>query len=147
MSTVPVTPAPAETAQQKFQSFLTNFGKVLENIANGVVNVAEQEAPVIAPLLPPMIGQQLTTVLSAAAAQVAAADAKYAQIGASDVPFGVKVAEAVAVGGAGVIAIAAQAGLSISATGLPAFFGAAYQIASVLNLKNITAAPTPPASS
>lgn len=144
MATAPATPSPAPN---QFESFLTNFGKALENIANAAVNIAQQEAPVITPLLPPAIGAQFTTVLSAAAQQVAAADAKYAALGQSDVPFGVKVAEAIAIGGGGVLAIAAQAGLVISEGGLTTLFTAAYNAASVLNLKSITSAPaTPPAS-
>jgi hypothetical protein len=148
MSTAPIVPVvPAkQTQQQKFESFWTNFGAILKNIANAAVNIAQEEAPIIEPLLPPAIGAALAKVLSAAATQVGYADAKYAAIEGSDVPFGVKVAEAVAVGGAGVLAIAAVAGLEISSTQLPQFFGAAFQIASVLNLANITAAPAAPAA-
>lgn len=142
MSTTP-TPVPATPKPNKFESFLTKFGEILKNIANVAVNVAEAEAPVIEPLLPPAAEAGFVKILTAAATQVAAADAKYAAIGASDVPFSVKVAEAVAVGGIGVLAIAAQAGYTVADGQLVTLFSAAGQAASVLNFTGLTNAPSP----
>jgi hypothetical protein len=140
MSTAPVTPAPAEN---KFESFLTKFGHDLEAIGNAGVNIAVEELPSVAPMLPPALGKELTTVVTFAAQQVAAVDAKYTAIGNSNVPFGVKVAEAVATGGMGAIALAAQAGFTLPTANLGLFFAGAGQIASSLNLTNVTAAPVP----
>lgn len=149
MSTA-ATPAPTpvkETGQQKFESFMTKFGDVLKNIANVGVNIAEEAAPSIEALLPPVYAASFAKILSAAASQVAAVDVKYTAIGASTVPYAVKVAEAVAVGGEGVLAIAAQAGFTLNSTNLLSFFSAAGTIAGSLNLANITATPVvPPAA-
>lgn len=144
MSTAPVTPAPSKL--NGFESFFTKFGTVLKDIANVAVNIGEQEAAVIEPLLPPTIAAGLAKVLSAAATQVAAADAKYAAIGQSNVPYAVKVAEAVAVGGEGILALATQAGLTIASGQLSQFIGAAGTIASTINLTGLTNAPVPQVS-
>jgi hypothetical protein len=143
MSTAPV-PVPAAPKPNKFESFLTKFGDILKNIGNVAVNVAEQEAPVVLPLIPPAAQPGFLKILSFAATQVAAVDAKYAAIGASDVPFSVKVAEAVAVGGVGALAIAAQAGFTVADGQLATLFSAAGQAASVLNFGGLTDAPTVP---
>lgn len=140
------TPAPAkETAGQKIESFFTKFGQAIEKLANAAVNVAEEELPAVQPLLPPSLYSKVSTMVAVAAQQVAAADAKYAAIGSSNVPYGVKVAEAVAVGGTAVLALAAQAGLQI--VDMNAFFAAAGQMAGALNLSGVTGAPKPPAAS
>lgn len=144
MSTTPVTPAP--TALQKFESFFTNFGKILRNIQNVIVNVAEQEEPNIDQIIPATQAANLHTLIVAAAQQVAAADAKYDAIGQSTVPFAVKVTEAVAVNGGLVIALAAKMGLTIPQAQLGTFFTAAANIASSLNLTNVTGTPAVPAS-
>ncbi len=136
MATSTVTPVP-----NKFESFLEKFGHDLENIGNASVNIAVEELPVVDPMLPPALAAELNKVVTFAAQQVAAVDAKYSAIGKSTVPFAVKVAEAVAVGGAGAIAIAAQAGFTLPAANLGMFFSGAGQIASSLNLTNITAPP------
>lgn len=143
MSTAPVTTAPKEN---KFESFLTKFGKDIENISNAAVNIATEELPVIDPLLPAAVAATVNAVVGFAAQQVAAVDAKYTAIGKSDVPFAVKVAEAVGVGGLGAIAIAAKGGLALDTAQLSQFFSGAAQIAAALNLTNITAAPTVPAA-
>lgn len=137
MST-PATPAKPNA----FESFLTKFGDALKNIGNAATNIAVEELPVIDPLLPPALASEVNAVVGYAAQQVAAADAKYAAIGSSNVPYAVKVAEAVAVGGAGAIAIAAKGGLTLDAGQLGTFFAAAGQIAAALNLSNLTATPT-----
>lgn len=144
MATAPITIAPAKP--NAFESFLSKFGTVLKNIANVAVNAGEQEAAVIEPLLPPAAANGLAKVLSAAASQVAAADAKYAAIGQSNVPYAVKVAEAVAVGGEGILALAAQAGLTIASGQLSTFIGAAGTIASTLNFTGLTNTPVVPAA-
>lgn len=147
MASIPVTPASVLTpAPSKFVSFMTKFGDILRDIGNIAVNIGEQEAPVIEEVLPPAFAASYAKILSAAAAQVAAADARYAAIGASNVPFGVKIAEAVAIGGGGVIAIAAQAGLVVGEGQIVPLFNAAAQFASSLNLANVTETPKPPAA-
>jgi hypothetical protein len=144
-SPAPTAPAPAkETAGQKIENFFSKFGQAIEKLANAAVNVAEQELPAIKPLLPPNLYSKIATMTAAAAQQVAAADAKYAAIGQSNVPYATKVAEAVAVGGTAVVALAAEAGLQI--TDLTGFFSAAGQMAQSLNLSGITAAPKPVAA-
>lgn len=140
---VPVAPAPVVAApkENKFESFLTKFGDVLKNISNAAVNVAVEELPVIDSLLPPSVASTVNDVVSFAAQQVASIDAKYTAIGQSSAPFAVKVAEAVAVGGMGAVAIAAKGGLTLDTAQLGQFFSAAAQITAALNLTNITAAP------
>ena len=142
--TTTVTSGPKK--ENKFESFFTKFGHVLEDIGNGATNIAVEELPDVEPLLPPALGSAVAKVVTFAAQQVAAVDAKYAAIGASDVSYGVKVAEAVAVGGVGAIAIAAQAGFTLPESQLGVFFSGAGQIASALNLSNITESPAPPAA-
>lgn len=144
MATAPVTPV-KETGLQKFENFFEKFGHDLEVGFNVAENIALQELPVIAPLLPPATYNKVATFVNAAAQQVAAVDQKYAAIGKSNVPFAVKVAEAVAVGGSAVIALAAEAGLQI--VNVSQFFTAASQLAQSLNLQNVTAPPTPPVAS
>jgi hypothetical protein len=136
---------PAAPAVPQIQSFFTKFGEVLKNIFNVGANVGVDTETTIDPLLPPAYQASYLKLVNAAATQVAAADAKYALIGASSVPFAVKVAEAVAVGGEGVLAIAAQEGLTIT-TDLPTFFSAAATIAQSLNTATLTAAPIAPAT-
>lgn len=143
MATTSATPAPKAN---KVESFFTKFGDVLKDIFNAGANALQETEPSVVKVLPPALQAGYIKLVNAAVAQVAQADAKYAQIGASDVPFAVKVAEAVAVGGDGVLAIAAQEGLVIT-TDLPTFFTAATQIAQSLNLATITEAPTPAAAS
>jgi hypothetical protein len=144
MATAPVTPAiPVETAQQKIDSFFTKFGDVLRNVFNAGANIAIETLPAIEPLIPVAYQPTVVALVTAAVQQVAAADAKYAAIGASTVPMGVKIAEAVAVGGTGILAIAAQGGLKIT-TDLPTFFAAATTIAQSLNLATLTTAPVVP---
>lgn len=137
MSTAPVV---KETTTQKVESFFSKFGDTLKTIFNVATNVAVEELPAVQPLLPPAIYSQVAAAVNLAAQQVAAADAKYAAIGSSAVPYGVKVAEAVAVGGEGVLALLAQNGLLLTGH-LFDFFAAAGTIASSLNLVNITAPP------
>jgi hypothetical protein len=67
-------------------------------------------------------------------------DAKYAAIGASNVTFAQKVAEAVATGGVGALAIAAEEGVMITGT-VNSIFAASATIASSLNLSGIADAP------
>lgn len=143
----PTTATPAattETAAQKVENFFTKFGTVLKNIVNVGVNVAEETEPTIDPLLPAAYQAGYLALINAAATQVAAADAKYALIGASNVSFATKVAEAVAVGGEGVLAIAAQNNLAISSN-LTTFFSAAATLSQSLNVATLTQAPTVPA--
>lgn len=138
--------APQETTAQKIQSFFTNFGKDIEATVNGIVNVAVEEQTPVLSLLPANLQPGVAQLINYAAAQVAAVDAKYAAIGASNVPFAQKVAEAVATGGIGALAIAAQAGVSVTGT-LNNVFSASAIIASSLNLSTITQAPVvPPAA-
>ncbi|MGC1784467.1 MAG: hypothetical protein WA708_18225 [Acidobacteriaceae bacterium] len=143
VTTVPAAPVKKENA---FESFFTKFGDALKDIANVAVNVGEQEAAVIEPLLPPTAAAGFAKILSAAAAQVAAADAKYAAIGDSNVPYAVKVAEAVAVGGEGVLAIAAQEGFTVAQGEVSTLMSAAGTIASTLNFTGLTEAPVVPAT-
>jgi len=140
--TTPATPVAKK--ENKFESFLSKFGNVLKNIANVAVNVGEQEEAVIDPLLPPAAAAELNKIISAAASQVAAADVKYAAIGQSDVPYAVKVAEAVAVGGEGILALAAQNGFTIAEGQLSTFVAAAGQIASTINFTGLTNTPVVP---
>lgn len=147
MSTTPTpTPAPHQTGVQKFESFFTNFGKILRSIQNAATNILEQEEPNIDTLIPPAMAANLHLLVVAAATQVAAADAKYDQIGQSTAPYGVKVAEAVAIGGGTVLALAAKLGFTLPQAQLGNFFAAAGQIAASLNLTNVTGTPTPPAA-
>lgn len=134
------------TTPNKFESFLSKFGNILKNIGNAATNIAVEELPVIDPLIPPALAAELTKVVTFAAQQVAAVDAKYAAIAGSNVPYAVKVAEAVAAGGTGAIAIAAQAGFLLPQENLGLFFSGAGQIAAALNLSNITAPPVPAAA-
>jgi uncharacterized protein YjaG (DUF416 family) len=146
MSTTP-TPVPApvkESGIQKFESFFTKFGKILRGIENATVNIAEQQEVNIDQIIPPAQAQNLHILIAAAAAQVAAADAKYDQLGKTDVPYAVKVAEAVAVSGGTFLVVAAKLGFAIPQAQLGTFFGAAGQIAGSLNLTNITQTPTVP---
>jgi hypothetical protein len=149
MSTTP-TPVPAPvvkaTPVQKFESFFTKFGKVLRDIENAVVNIAEQQEVNIDQIIPPAQAQNLHILISAAAAQVAAADAKYDALGKTDVPYAVKVAEAVAVSGGTFLVVAAKLGFAIPQAQLGTFFGAAGQIAGSLNFTDITKTPTVPAA-
>jgi hypothetical protein len=145
MSTAPVTTAPVkETATQKVESFFTKFGEILKDIPNVIVNVAEEEETPILSILPSNLQPGVAKLISFAAAQVAAVDAKYAAIGASNVSFAQKVAEAVATGGVGALAIAAEEGVMITGT-VNSIFAASATITSSLNLSGITAAPTVPA--
>lgn len=142
MATTP-TPAPAPK-ENKFESFLSKFGTFIKDFANVAVNVGEQELPVIVQLLPPAASAGVVALMNYAATQVAAVDAKYAAIGSSNIPFAAKVAEAVAVGGVGALAIAAQAGLKIDESNLNLLFSAAGQAASVLNFTGVTSTPIVP---
>lgn len=151
MSTAPVVsapaaPAPAAPKLNKVESFFSKFGNVIKNIANVAANLGEQSEMTIDPLLPPAYQAGFLKLVNSAAAQVAAADAKYTIIGQANVPFTVKVAEAVAVGGEGVLAIAAQNNLAIVGN-LNQFFSAASILASSINTSNLTAPPAPPAAS
>lgn len=143
MSTAPVVVKP----ENKFESFLSKFGSDLEKFSNAAINVTVEELPVIDSPLPASVAATVNAVVSFAAGQVAAADSRYRIISASTVPFAVKVAEAVAVGGIGAIAIAAKGGLTLDTAQLAQFFNAAVAITSALNLTNVTAdpvVPTPP---
>lgn len=149
LETVPVAPTTAapvattETKTQKVENFFTKFGDVLKTIFNVAANTAVDTETTIEPLLPSAYQAGYIKLVNAAAQQVAAADAKYTAIGASNVSFAVKVAEAVAVGGEGVLAIAAQCGLTIT-TDLPTFFSAAATVAQSLDTATLTQAPVAP---
>lgn len=136
MTTTTVVPT-----ENKFESFLSKFGADIMKFSNAAVNVAVEELPAIDPLLPASVATTVNEVVSFAAQQVAAVDAKYAAIGNSSASFGVKVAEAVAVGGLGAIAIAAKGGLTLDTAQLAQFFTGAAQVGAALNLTNVTAAP------
>jgi hypothetical protein len=130
----------ATTPENGFESFFTKFGSALKTVFNVSANVAVDTETQIEPLLPSAYQAGYVKLVNAAAQQVAAADAKYAAIGASNVSFAVKVAEAVAVGGEGILAIAAQEGLTIN-TNLATFFSAATTITQSLTATSLTAAP------
>src|SRR5271156_2231566 len=132
MATTPV------VVENGFESFFSKFGNVLKTVFNVAANVAVDTEPTVEPLIPTAYQAGFATLVSAAAKQVAAADAKYALIAGSNVSFAQKVAEAVAVGGEGVLAIAAQEGLSIN-TNLTTFFSAATTIAQSLTTTSLTA--------
>jgi hypothetical protein len=146
MSTAPVTidaPAPKETAAQRVKSFFTEFGDIVKDTVNVVTNVAVEEETPILSLVPVNLQPGVANLINFCAAQVAAVDAKYAAIGASNVPFAQKVAEAVATAGAGALAIAAAGGVTITGT-VNDIFAASATIASSLNLSTITQAPAAP---
>lgn len=134
------------TTENGVETFFSKFGNVLKTIFNVSANIAEDTEPTIDSLLPVAYQAAYAKLVNAAATQVAAADAKYAAIGASNVSFATKVAEAVAVGGEGVLAIAAQEGLTIT-TNLTTFFSAATTLTQSLSAVSLTAAPVVPAAS
>lgn len=157
MATAPVTLEPAstsaepaatpdadtatkETVEQKVEAAFTKVGHFFEDITNIAVNTAEETEPQVLPLLPSAFQPEYTALLNFAATGVASIDAKYAAIGKSNVPFAVKVVEAVATFGQGALAIAAQAGVTVG--NLNTLFASAATIAQNLNVTTLTAAPT-----
>lgn len=141
MSTAPVATAPHVN---EFENILNHIASGIRKFNNSVINLANEEEPVIAPLLPPNVAAVLGEFLASATTQLAATDAKYAAIGQSSAPWAVKAAEAAAVGGIGLLAILAKAGITVTTGQLPVILAAIPSVAANLNLTGITLAPVVP---
>lgn len=143
MATTTATP---ETGLQKIESFFDHIGAGIEKFNNAVLNIANEEAPVIEPLLPASAAAALSEFLPAATTLLASVDAKYTALGQSTASWPVKVAEAIAIGGTGLVAILAKGGVTITTGQLPTILTSVGTLASNLNLATITNAPVAPAS-
>lgn len=147
MATTSPTPAPApvkETAGQKFQSILTGIGTFIQKVINAEINIAIAEKPLIDQFLPPQISSAIDTAEEVALNAYLQIEAEEQQIGQSNAPYALKVAQVVALQGGAIAKILASAGLSAGQSELTALVTGATSFTQI-PLANLTTLQAPAA--
>lgn len=143
MSTTP-TPAPKEN---KAESILTGIGKFIQGLVNAEINIAVAEKPLIDQFLPANISTAIDTAEQVALSTYLQIEAQEQQIGAASSPYAEKVAQVVALQGAGLAKILLAAGLDAGQASLQALVTGATSFTQIPLTSVTTLQPTAPAPS
>jgi hypothetical protein len=109
MSTAPVLPAAPHL--NKFESILNGIGKFIQTAINVEINLGIAEKPLIDRFLPAALSGAIDTAETVALSTFLQIEAQEQVIGASSTPYAGKVAQVLALQGAGIAKILAAAGL------------------------------------
>ena len=104
----------------KFQSILTGIGKFIQGLVNAEINIAVAEKPLIDKFLPPNVSSAIDTAEQVALSTYLQIEAQEQQIGAESAPYAEKVAQVIALQGAGLAKILLSAGLDAGQASLAA---------------------------
>jgi hypothetical protein len=135
MSTASVTPA----VPNKFENILTGIGDFLQKAINVEINLVRAEEPLINQFLPAQFSTAIDTAESVAQATYLQIEAQEQTIGESSSSYASKVAQVVALQGAGLAKILATAGLESGQSALTALVTGATSFAQIGKLTTLTA--------
>ena len=149
MATAPVTPVVVDPNRaNKFESILTGIGDFLQKVINVDINLLTAEKPLIDQFLPAQFSTAIDTANSVALSSYLQIEAQEQTIGTSSSSYEAKVAQVLALQGAGLAKILATAGLESGQTALQALVTGATSFTqigkvTVLSAPTVSAATTP----